>query len=123
METFKDKLASFHPTFYLMDIYEENNIPKQYDIIITSNMFEYVRRKPYKIELGRDHLKGLLKDNGKIIASHMVHGKGDPYFEKEVEIYSNDFIYEEFPWYENPMFHYEHPVGYSYTKKMSTKNS
>ena len=123
METFKDKLASFHPTFYLMDIYKENNIPKQYDIIITSNMFEYVRRKPYKIELGRDHLKSLLKDNGKIIASHMVHGKGDPYFEKEVEIYSNDFTYEEFPWYENPVFHYEHPVGYSYTKKMSTKNS
>ena len=125
IKSLKDKLEIIYPTFYNIDIYEEVDIPKKYDVIITSNMFEYVRTREDKIKIGRDNLKKLLKDDGKIIASHMIYSVDDRFFDRELNIYSSDFIYEEFPWEEMPLYHDKYPIGYSYTKKkmMSTKNS
>ena len=117
IDTLKEKLEIIHPTFYNIDIYEEVNIPKKYDVIITSNMFEYVRTREDKIIVGRDNLKKLLKDDGKIIATHIVFNGDDRFFDEEVDIYSSDFIYEEFPWVDKPLYHNKYPLGYSYTKK------
>ena len=99
--------------FKCLDIYKKTNINKKYDIIIISNIIEYLLSGYYKeSELQfTENMKDLLKDDGVIISSktlnpHFQETELDKYFdvkagEKGMILYGGETA----------------PLSYQYTKK------
>lgn len=116
LKSLRDRLINEKLTFYHMNLFDEINCDKKYDVIITSNILEY-GLNPMNLEKGRDNLKKLLKDGGQIIGSHYVFSPNSPKFEEELKIFEKDFSYHELHDYYEPLLMKKYPLGYVYTKK------
>ena len=117
IDLLREKLYCSHPTFYHIDLFQEVTLPKKYDLVITSNIFEYGRSYTRKMVTCRDNMNRILKDKGEIVGTHLIHGDEDSYLDSERDIYEKYFEYEELPYYTQMFFHKKFPLGYRYIKK------
>ena len=117
MNLLREKVYCSHPTFYHIDLFQEVTLPKKYDLVITSNIFEYGRSHSKKMITCRDNMNRILKDKGEIVGTHLIHGDEDSYLDGEREIYQKYFDYEELPYYTQKFFHRKFPLGYKYIKR------
>ena len=56
-------------SFYNIDLTNKVNINKKYDVIITSNISEYVH--PSSLSIYKENLANLMSDNGRIVCSNL----------------------------------------------------
>ena len=103
-------------TFYHMNLFDDIDCDKKYDVIITSNILEYGWNTTL-LRKGKDNLKNLLRDEGQVISSHFVYTPVALHFMQELQVFEEDFDYHEFPGYQEPFQKKEYPLGYCYTKK------
>ena len=110
------------PNIYNTDISKENIIKKQYDVIYTSNISEWLYSNegifvPYNessFVTYRDNLYDLLNNNGIVIMSN--YGKyGATY--PELRTFREKFEYMELPVTKIVPRYYEESPGYVYIKK------
>lgn len=90
LSVIKKAIDSDKSTFYNVDISDYVNIKNKYDIIVTSNIYEWIRRWNVAIEEYRDNLYSLLNDGGVVLCSNMATNHQKNIFEK-------DFEYCKFP--------------------------
>ncbi len=90
--------------FYIIDLFEKVNIDKTYDILLISNILDWARNDPKKLEIARNNIHKLLRKDGVAMCTRLIN-KPDKEIEKEKEIFSDLFTYEK------------HNKSYSYTKK------
>lgn len=109
-EILKKNPLSFQP----IDISKEFSITKKYDVIILSNILEYLYFMDTDFNQLKSNLNSLLKDDGVIICSHFMHRVG-----LEKDQFRDTFDYHEFPYYRKKSIikNLDSPLGYSYTKK------
>ena len=88
--------------FYNVDFFEKFNLRKKYDIIVLSNILDWARNDVSKIQIVKDNVNRLLKDDGVVICSLLSRTN----INKEREIF---FDYE--------CQEYKDTRGYTYTKK------
>lgn len=118
MNTMINIVQKLKPNYSRLNIYEPIDIPKQYDVIILSNILEYLYEEPEdynyykKMEIIINNLLSLLKPNGIAISSNILDYdySGNYLFEKYFE-------YEEGPSGLNIRFNREVPLSYTYKKK------
>lgn len=110
----KEKLNNSLPNIYNTDISKENIIKKQYDVIYTSNISEWLYSNESSFVTYRDNLYDLLNNNGIVIMSN--YGKyGATY--PELNAFKEKFEYRELPVTKIVPRYYEESPGYVYTKK------
>lgn len=97
---------------YNIDISKPWNCDKKYDVIITSNISDYIPKNRDNFCFYRDNLERLLNDNGVVVCSKFNNHKTSSI---EREEFKNNFIRRDFPkiWVYG---HLESP-GYSYKKR------
>ena len=79
---------------------------KKYDIIMMSNILETSRNSLGKLVVARNNLNRLLKSDGIVICSHLIH-QATGMNGLELEVFDKDFDYID----------YGLKNGYIYTKK------
>lgn len=109
-----DKIINYNLDFKQMDISDEINASKKYDYIITSNISEYFPDNYDRLVRYRDNLYKLLKDDGKVISSHLINNFV-PYSERKV--FKDKFDLYDLPMYLDSYSHNYYTSGYCYTKK------
>lgn len=116
VETMSDIIRDKEPSFQFTDISSETDFPKQYDIVVLSNILEYPHayeedEKPI-YERTMDNLVRALKDDGIVICSSLI-------FERaiEKEIFSDCFDFHEGAYSYDLHRYRDKPISYSYTKK------
>ena len=76
--------------FYHMDLFQEQTQKKEYDIIAISNILDWARNNPKKLEIVCENLANLTKPNGTIICSNLV-SRSEKELKREEEIFSSHF--------------------------------
>jgi len=109
IEITKDKPLNFRN----IDICEEVEINRQYDIIILSNILEWNAFEPKKLNRCKNNLEHLLKKDGKIICSCVLDKDINS---SEIEIFQNDFTYEYYYWQKERVDSQSPIQGYCYQK-------
>lgn len=99
-------------SFQNIDISKEFPITKKYDVIILSNILEYLYFMNTDFNQLISNLDSLLKDDGVIICSHFMHRSA-----LEKDKFKDTFDYHEFPYYIKKSIIRNLKLGYSYTKK------
>lgn len=102
-------------SFQHMDISKPMKIEKQYDIIFLSNILEYLTFMDISFEQLIGNLKELLKDDGFVVCSHVMHR-----YSYDKSRMKNDFYYYELPFVKRKdglLKGKDVPVGYCYKKK------
>lgn len=77
--------------FGTVDLFSETNIPRTYDIVLSSNIFDWARNDKKKLATARDNLLKLLNDDGVCIASKLVNYSQS----NEMDIFKESFDIEE----------------------------
>ena len=116
VETMTGIIRDKEPNFQFSDIFSETDFPKQYDVIVLSNILEY----PYAYEEDekatyertKNNLLRALKDDGIVICSSLI-------FERAMEkkIFSDSFDFHEGVYSYDLHRYKDKPISYSYTKK------
>ncbi len=80
-------------SFRLINLFDNNAMENNYDIILISNILELTKRDPNKIKAVRENLSKLLKQGGVVICSSIIHRTSK---EKEAErrIFDSCFDFE-----------------------------
>lgn len=110
----KRKLENTEFNFKYLNICHDIDIKKKYDVIILSNILETLTFHKNSIIKCRDNLESILKDDGIIVASHLMNRSGDYY---EMDIFKEVFEVEEFPYCKTKDSLESVPVGCCYRKK------
>ena len=115
IDTIREKLPK-KLKFYGMDIFEEIDIDKTYDVIILSNMLEYDNSIERKNTL-RKNLEKLLNDNGIVVCSYKTTQKLSNFHLEERDILTQNKLVldREFKCYE-PLIGSEKELAYTYRK-------
>lgn len=81
-------------SFYDFDLFGENSIERKYDILLISNILEWARKNPSKIEKASQNILSLLNQGGVVIGTTLI---GNGTYDKETikEIFSPHFDIEE----------------------------
>lgn len=116
LSVLQERLKNEVYIFHNIDITLENvDLRKKYDIVFVSNISDYIHSL-YRINVYRNNLSNLIKDDGKIIATCVTRTK-----RSNDEISSFDYKFNvEFLKEEFNDFSYRSP-GYVYTKKRVNK--
>ena len=102
--------------FYHLDIAKEIQINKKYDIIILSNILEYINNKNELIHT-RNNLESLLNDNGIVICSYLLDDINSDYHRNEIKIItSNRLKLLEENRYFDPLLKKQKDLCYAYQK-------
>ena len=116
VSSLKDKLDKNKLSFSLRDVTKRVSDRKKYDIIITSNLLEYIH-ETLELKRTRDNLSKLLNSNGMVICSYVVGNKYSSFTKMQKEIFRNSFYIEEFPFKGLGNLNTPNSVGYAYIKK------
>lgn len=92
--------------FSCFDLFEENDLGKQYDIVMVSNILELYKGDTRKLEIAEDNLSRLVKEGGLVLCSSLL-ARTDRAIEREKRIFDSNFEYED----------YGRGVGYTYRKR------
>lgn len=93
LEKIKSRLANRDFNYYNLDISSEWNHDKKYDVIVTSNISDYIPKKVDSFVCYRDNLDNLLRDDGIILCSKI--GQGTSSCERDT--FKEKFIRRSFP--------------------------
>lgn len=117
-EEFISKTLNRDINFTTMDMFKNVSLNKKYDIVILSNMLEYLDGDIESLKIVRNNLQALLNDGGHVICSYIANDHLDLNNIKEKSILTQEELQ-----YEGYYTHYEllngktNDIGYSYTKK------
>ncbi len=104
--------------FQHINMFQKLDIDKKYDILVLSNMLEYLKGNEELLINVRNNIERLLKDNGKVICSYICLDHEEDNFKKEVEILTQGSLeYDQHYEYYEPLIGSNRDAGYSYTKK------
>lgn len=113
-ETLANMIYDKSPNFTNLDLFSKIKIDKKYQIIILSNILEYMYEisDPRLELLVSDNLDKLLTDDGIIISSNLLdyHYASNPIFEDK-------FIYEEGPKDYSKFYDRKIPICYTYKRR------
>ena len=107
------KISNIYPNFYQFDLCESLNINKKYQIIILSNILEYLYSKnnsKYQ-EIVALNIYNLLDDNGIAISSNMTNCNY-----RKNQIFENYLEKIEGPILKKSLYNNENPICYVYKK-------
>ena len=90
--------------FYHVNIFSRLRTNKKYDIILMSNILDWAKNDPTRLENVKDNLTRLLSDDGTVICSSLVRND-ERSFAQEREIFDSDFEFDG------------DMQGYTYTRK------
>ena len=76
--------------FFHVDLFSPLKAKKAYDIILMSNILDWAKNDPTRLENAKDNLVKLLNNDGTIICSSLVRNDENS-FAQEREIFSDDF--------------------------------
>lgn len=111
-EIFNQKL-----NFTCMDMLSVIPIRKKYDVVILSNMLEYVHDVKGLLKF-RDNIESLLKEDGIAICSNKKYSNDSSEHKKEVEVLTSNHLVEDasHQYYES-LFAHKQDLAYSYKLK------
>ena len=117
-ENFIKDIYKKEMVFKNFNMFEPINLNKKYDIIIVSNMIEYLERNKQNLIIIRNNLEKLLKDNGIVICSFIVNDTKSKNFLYQKEILTqNKLEYQTHYEYYEPLLGRTNESGYSYKLK------
>ena len=99
-------VVDFPMDFYNIDLYEEVDLGKRYDVVMVSNILELFKGDVKKLYLAKDNLSGLLKRDGVILCSSLL-SRTDKAIDREKRIFESEFEFQD----------YGKEVGYSYVRR------
>ena len=108
-----DKIGSYRPKFYNIDLTKKVNIKSKYDIIYTSNIHEYIE-DDNSFKVYRDNLSKMLNRKGIVVSTNVMN---DGPYEDERNIMGKKFKCSHFP-----NINYDYGIGitslgYCYKKR------
>ena len=116
MNTFLRKVVGLKPNFTNGNIFEPLTINKQYDVVVLSNILEYlyddIEYDTKSANVALDNLLKLLKPEGIVISSNIID-----YEYSGNEIFEEFFEYQEGPSGLNRLYNKQVPMYYTYKKK------
>ncbi len=71
--------------FYHLNLFEEFDIGKQYDILLISNILEWARGDKTKLQIAKDNIGRLLSKDGVVICSNLINRT----LNDEIELFSD----------------------------------
>lgn len=80
--------------FYNYNLFEAIYHEITYDILLISNILEWARNDPKKLEIARDNIYRLLKPGGIVICSNLIN-QPQKDIDQEIEIFSDGFTYDK----------------------------
>lgn len=83
-----------HLNFYQLDLFKDFYLQATYDIIMISNILEWARKDPKKLEIAHQNLARLVNDNGVVICSKLLYSTKKE-TEAEIDVFKDDFDYEK----------------------------
>ena len=111
-----DKLTSIvtreKPTFYNIDISKKNDILEKYDVIITSNIADWLSADGGHFRIYKDNMDKLLNSNGIVLCSNLGNDIPNPC---ERYVFEENFDYYEISGKCDDAFDYV--PGYKYVKR------
>ena len=117
LDRVKKRLEEEKPVFYNLDLSEDVNLDKKYDVVFVSNIGDRIRgilsdeAGINRLKVYKNNLSKLLNDNGIVIATHVVRNKRTSdearVFEKDFECHDLEKVSYE---------GYERSPGYYYKK-------
>lgn len=111
-----DRLTSIitkeKPTFYNIDISKANNLNEKYDVIITSNIADWLSADGGYFRIYKNNMDRLLNSNGIVLCSNLGTASPKP---GERFIFEESFDYYEIPGKSDGSFNYV--PGYKYVKR------
>ena len=101
-----------------IDMFGNIDTNKKYDIVVISNMLEYLEGNKQDLLKVRSNLSELLKDNGQIVCSYVSSDSESPLFIEEKKIMTmSNLVYDGNYEYHDELLDKTYDAGYSYTKK------
>lgn len=112
LNSLKNILANNESKFYNVDISKDNNIEDKYDIVITSNIVDWVSSADGNLSEYKKNISKLLNPKGIVLSSNISHERPN--------VSERDFFEEDFDYYEifgssNNSLNYS--PGYMFVKK------
>lgn len=87
--------------FYLMDLFEKNNVNKnKYDIMLISNILDWARNDEKKLLMAKENIEGLLNQDGIVLCNNMVYRD----MTLEREIFGDNFECEDYGMFEGYVY-------------------
>ena len=112
----RDILINKELSFRYEDLSGDISRDKKYDVIITSNLMEYIH-DPLVLKKARNNLYDILKEDGEVICSYVINEKNDLSSIREKDIFSELFDVLEFPYSGSCEYYRGRPLGYCYKKR------
>lgn len=117
LDKLRKRLDEEDVVFYNLDLAQDVNLDKKYDVVFVSNIGDRIRglisdeRGINRLKIYKNNLSKLLKDDGMVIATHVVR---DRRTSDEARIFEKDFTHQDLEKvnYEG----YERSPGYYYRK-------
>ena len=111
-------------TFTSFDMFNSVYLKKKYDIIVLSNMLEYIRGNKEQLFAVKKNLENMLNPEGQVICSYIMSDHEDRNFLLEKDILTmDDLTYEGHYIYYEPLLGKNSEAGYSYRLEKKTKAS
>lgn len=108
----RDILNENKSKFYNVDISKDNGIKEKYDIVITSNIVDWVCSADGNLCEYKKNISKLLNPKGVVLSSNISHERPNP---SEREFFEDDFDYYEI--FGNSNNSLEYSPGYMYVKR------
>ena len=89
---------------------------KKYDLIVASNLLEYIH-EPLQLKRVRNNFNSILNDGGQIICSYVIDDEEIGVIKRQKDIFSKYFDVREFPYSGRDDYYKGRPLGYCYTKR------
>ena len=103
-------------------MFDKVDINKKYDLVIVSNMLEYLEGNVESLVRVRNNLEKLLKDDGQVICSFIVNDHLCDRFLVEKEVFTDGNLeFENYYKYYEPLIGKNNEAGYSYKLKRTKK--
>lgn len=118
MDYLKRHVGEYTLNFQNEDFFGKMKSDKQYDVIFASNILEYSNGRASKIKQSVENLKSLLKDDGIVVCSHLIHtnrDRLDDYYPGDA-YYLREFEREDFPSSYDYYYQKDCSIGYVYRK-------
>lgn len=118
LHNLKCALKTYPFRFYHQDLSMPLSFDDKYDVIIISNILEYLS-KPEQIQQCCFNLRKLLKEDGLVVCSYVMNKPNSFHSQSEKELFCDSFDFIPYDSYYTSEYGFQFPTGYAYKKKKS----